>query len=260
MARSTGWFAERLLKTFTYQGKCVGKKSRVGSISKVCSYQFEQMRSANWDVAKLRMKEITKGAEFHRLISFHAGHELCARLKPQTGWNEDKNQLGDKPVSTRAQVRWAPERILVESARLVEYRLSSSQQCWPVGLGQLARQKVCEIGTGHLMLDNVHMMISIPPKYSVAGGGFRAESIKVQFSLPGCTAGRGGQTCPPTSGAIERGASAFGLPITRDLLKLLSHQMLVAAIVRLHLWVAWPNRLLVLPPTHSCRPYLKVIN
>jgi putative transposase len=33
---------------------------------------------------------------------------------------------------------------------------------------RLARQKECEIEEGHLMSDHVHMMISIPPKYSVA--------------------------------------------------------------------------------------------
>ena len=33
---------------------------------------------------------------------------------------------------------------------------------------RLARQKESEIGEGHLMTDHVHMMISIPPKYSVA--------------------------------------------------------------------------------------------
>ena len=32
----------------------------------------------------------------------------------------------------------------------------------------LARQKECRIEEGHLMLDHVHMMLSIPPKYSVA--------------------------------------------------------------------------------------------
>ena len=32
----------------------------------------------------------------------------------------------------------------------------------------LARQKESEIEEGHLMPDHVHMMISIPPKYSVA--------------------------------------------------------------------------------------------
>jgi len=32
----------------------------------------------------------------------------------------------------------------------------------------LARQKESEILEGHLMLDHVHMMISIPPKYAVS--------------------------------------------------------------------------------------------
>ena len=33
---------------------------------------------------------------------------------------------------------------------------------------ELAGQKECRIEEGHLMVDHVHMMISIPPKYSVA--------------------------------------------------------------------------------------------
>ncbi len=33
---------------------------------------------------------------------------------------------------------------------------------------RLAHQKECEIEEGHLMSDHVHMMVSIPPKYSVA--------------------------------------------------------------------------------------------
>jgi putative transposase len=33
---------------------------------------------------------------------------------------------------------------------------------------ELARQRECEIHEGHLMLDHVHMLISSPPKYSVA--------------------------------------------------------------------------------------------
>ncbi len=32
---------------------------------------------------------------------------------------------------------------------------------------ELARQKECEIEEGHLLPDHVHMLISIPPKYSV---------------------------------------------------------------------------------------------
>jgi len=33
---------------------------------------------------------------------------------------------------------------------------------------RLAAQKGCEVLEGHLMRDHVHMMMSIPPKYSVA--------------------------------------------------------------------------------------------
>ena len=32
---------------------------------------------------------------------------------------------------------------------------------------ELARQRECEITEGHLMVDHVHMMLSIPPKYAV---------------------------------------------------------------------------------------------
>ena len=35
-------------------------------------------------------------------------------------------------------------------------------------LHELARHKECTIEEGHLMPDHVHMMISIPPKYSVS--------------------------------------------------------------------------------------------
>jgi len=35
-------------------------------------------------------------------------------------------------------------------------------------LHELARQRECRIVEGHLMLDHVHMCISIPPKYSVS--------------------------------------------------------------------------------------------
>ena len=33
---------------------------------------------------------------------------------------------------------------------------------------KLARQRECQIEEGHLMVDHVHMLISIPPKYSVS--------------------------------------------------------------------------------------------
>ena len=35
-------------------------------------------------------------------------------------------------------------------------------------LRELARQKESEILEGHLMVDHVHMLIAVPPKYSVA--------------------------------------------------------------------------------------------
>ena len=35
-------------------------------------------------------------------------------------------------------------------------------------LRRLAEQKECRIQEGHLLADHVHMMISIPPKYSVS--------------------------------------------------------------------------------------------
>jgi putative transposase len=34
---------------------------------------------------------------------------------------------------------------------------------------ELARQKDCRLEEGHLQPDHVHMVLSIPPKYSVAG-------------------------------------------------------------------------------------------
>lgn len=52
---------------------------------------------------------------------------------------------------------------------------------------RLARQKECEIEEGHLMADHVHILISIPPKYSVAQAigyikGKSAIQIARQFS------------------------------------------------------------------------------
>src|SRR5215831_5035879 len=35
----------------------------------------------------------------------------------------------------------------------------------------LAQQKESVVEEGHLMADHVHMLLSIPPKYSVSGGG-----------------------------------------------------------------------------------------
>ena len=41
---------------------------------------------------------------------------------------------------------------------------------------ELARQKESRVEEGDLMPDHVHMMLSIPPKYAVAGGGVDQES------------------------------------------------------------------------------------
>ena len=38
----------------------------------------------------------------------------------------------------------------------------------PITFRRLARQKESEIEEGHIMPDHVHMMLSIPPKYSVS--------------------------------------------------------------------------------------------
>ena len=51
---------------------------------------------------------------------------------------------------------------------------------------ELAKQKGCEVVEGHLMLDHVHMCISIPPKYAVSNvvgfmKGKSAISIARQF-------------------------------------------------------------------------------
>ena len=52
---------------------------------------------------------------------------------------------------------------------------------------RLARQRECEIEEGHLVADHVHMLISIPPKYSVSQvvgyiKGKSAIQIARQFS------------------------------------------------------------------------------
>ena len=41
------------------------------------------------------------------------------------------------------------------------------QELGPV-LRELARQRECEIEEGHLMVDHVHILISIPPKHAVS--------------------------------------------------------------------------------------------
>jgi REP-associated tyrosine transposase len=41
------------------------------------------------------------------------------------------------------------------------------KELWPM-LKELAMQKESEVTAGHLMVDHVHVLISIPPKYAVA--------------------------------------------------------------------------------------------
>ena len=58
------------------------------------------------------------------------------------------------------------------SAKNIKYELSErTHAITHGGIGlfhELARQKECQIVEGHMVQDHVHMMINIPPKYSVA--------------------------------------------------------------------------------------------
>src|ERR1043166_2972727 len=51
---------------------------------------------------------------------------------------------------------------------------------------ELARHKECEIGEGHLMVDHVHMLISIPPKYSVSQVMGTGKRYHVESRLFNC--------------------------------------------------------------------------
>ena len=63
---------------------------------------------------------------------------------------------------------------------------------------QLAKQKESEIEAGHLMIDHVHMMIAIPPKYAVSQVvGFIKGKSAIHLVHP--QSGEGG----PASGAVE---------------------------------------------------------
>ncbi len=44
----------------------------------------------------------------------------------------------------------------------------SLRRHWGTVFRELARQRECQIEEGHLMVDHVHMLISIPPKLSVS--------------------------------------------------------------------------------------------
>ena len=70
---------------------------------------------------------------------------------------------------------------------------------------ELARQKECDIIAGHLMPDPVHMLVAIPPKYSVAQ---RVGFLKVEDSHSHC-AGVWGQT-PELCGPAVLGTRLLG--------------------------------------------------
>jgi putative transposase len=59
----------------------------------------------------------------------------------------------------------------------------------------LARQKECEILEGHICNDHIHMLISIPPKYSVSQviGYIKGKSaIYIARNFTGCKMNFGG--------------------------------------------------------------------
>ena len=76
---------------------------------------------------------------------------------------------------------------------------------WEV-LRRLAQQRESEVEEGHLMVDHVHIMLSIPPKYSVAQviGYIKGKSaIHIarhyaggRATSSGNTSGPGGTSCP----------------------------------------------------------------
>ena len=74
-------------------------------------------------------------------------------------------------------------------------------------LRRLAQQRESEVEEGHLMVDHVHIMLSIPPKYSVAQvigyikGRARSTSLGTmrggRATSSGSTSGLGDTSCPP---------------------------------------------------------------
>ncbi len=74
-------------------------------------------------------------------------------------------------------------------------------------LRRLAQQRESEVEEGHLMVDHVHIMLSIPPKYSVAQvigyiKGKSAIHIARHYAgrprnSSGSTSGLGDTSCPP---------------------------------------------------------------
>ena len=81
----------------------------------------------------------------------------------------------------------------------------------------LARRRECRIEEGHLMPDHVHMLVSIPPKYSVAEviGFIKARfgsrrSSERRRTSPGTNSGRAGISSRRWVGTRRRSALTSG--------------------------------------------------
>ena len=81
---------------------------------------------------------------------------------------------------------------------------------------ELARRKECKIEEGHLMPDHVHILISIPPKYSVAevigylkgkSSIWIAQNVDASCAIFWVTnSGRGATSFRPSGGMRRRAA------------------------------------------------------
>ncbi len=73
----------------------------------------------------------------------------------------DSQSLSHTKWECKYHIVWMPK--YRKKALFVELR-----NCLGEILRELAKQKECEVLEGHLMPDHVHIMLSIPPKYSVS--------------------------------------------------------------------------------------------
>ncbi len=75
--------------------------------------------------------------------------------------NDDVSSLSHAVWECKYHIVWIPK-----------YRKKTLygqlRRCLGEVFRKLAKQKESEIVEGHLMLDHVHMLISVPPKYAVA--------------------------------------------------------------------------------------------
>lgn len=84
---------------------------------------------------------------------------------------------------------------------------------------RLAEQKESKIEEGHLLSDHVHMMIAIPPKYSVSQviGYIKGKSAihlarvygERKRISSGSTFGHAGTLCPPSGETKQQSAPTF---------------------------------------------------